>query len=178
MCRAKVKSTHCIGYIASLNGNGHQLKQPRPLFLTTLALGALIIVCKWKEIVLTVNARTVGGAVDSAIGHELKITILEEHLYGARRASDVAEIRGALRARLGCGGSGARGQRQRRQKQPQRARARRHGAPRPWQPPGRRHCTTPPRIPRTTTLIHPSAVRRKQSTQGAKMLAPNVGLFN
>lgn len=67
----------------------------------------------------------------------------------------MAQVGGALRARLGRGGGGARGQRQRRQEQPQRARARTHGAPRPWQPPGRRHCTTPRLIPRTTTRPDP-----------------------
>lgn len=97
-----------------------------------------------------VNAAVICGAVDCAIRQQLQIAILEEHLYGAGGASYVAQVGGALRARLGRGGRGAGRERERRQEQPQRARARAHGAPRPWQPPGRRHCTTPPLIPRST----------------------------
>lgn len=105
---------------------------------------------KRMQRVLTVNAAVICGAVDCAIRQQLQIAILEEHLYGAGGASYVAQVGGALRARLGRGGRGAGRERERRQEQPQRARARAHGAPRPWQPPGRRHCTTPPLIPRST----------------------------
>lgn len=137
---------------------------------------------------LTVNAVAVCGTVDSAIRHELEIAILEEHLYGARRACDVAEVGGALRARLGGGGwgggggGGARGQRQRREEQPQRARARRHGAPRPWQPPGRRHCTTPSLIPRTTAplvcLYFAQKYLKSFAVRKLSDLAPDEGLLN
>lgn len=92
-----------------------------------------------KRLVLTVNAVDVCGAVDGAIRHQLQIAILEEHLYSARGAGDVAQVGGALRARLGRGRRRARRERQRREQQPQRARARDHVAPRPWQPRGRRH---------------------------------------
>lgn len=76
----------------------------------------------------------------------------------------MAEVGGALRTRLWRGGGGARGQGQGRQEQPQRARARAHGAPRPWQPPLRRH-TTPPTIP-----------PRKNYVAKINNLAPNVVL--
>lgn len=115
----------------------------------------------WHSIikyVLTVFAFGVCSAVDSAIWHQLQISILEEHLYSARRARYVAQVRRALRTLLGRGRSGARGQRQRRQQQPQRARALTHGAPRPWQPPGRRHCTTPTIPPPSHSTVDTSLV--------------------
>lgn len=73
----------------------------------------------------------------------------------------MAEVRGALRARLWRGGRGAGRQRQRRQQQPQRAGAQ-HGAPRPLQPPGRRHCSTP-------SITH-------TNNPTLTTLAPNLGL--
>lgn len=95
------------------------------------------------------SAVGVCGTVDGAVWHQLQIAIPEEHLYRARSASDVAEVRRSLRARLRRGRRGAWRQRERREEQPQRARARAHGAPRPLQPPGRRHCSTPGLMPRT-----------------------------
>lgn len=111
-----------------------------------------------KSNILTVNAVAVCGAVDRAVGQQLEVSVLEEHLYVARGAGDVAEVGGALRARLRGRRRRrrARSQRQCREEKPQRARTQVHGAPRPWPPRRRRHCTAEPgAMPPRTTVTHP-----------------------